>query len=47
VVAQAVQTEAAEQVEHDPAQATHPLVVSKYCPDEQLMGLSTNFSQTP
>lgn len=42
LVEQVRQTVADEQVLHDPGQATHPLVASKYCPTAQLMGLSTS-----
>ena len=46
-VLQAVQRVAEEHVLHDPGQATHPLVRSKYCPFEQLRGLRTSCSHVP
>ena len=36
-----------EQVLHEPGQATHPRLASKYYPEAHLTGLKTNFSQTP
>lgn len=38
---------AEEQVLHDPEQATHPLLESKYCPAGQSMGLKTILLQVP